>query len=176
MNRRSLTIGRDARLRTFLCGSLRCVSGFAALAFALPIASADLLTGGNFEVPSGDLPFWTVEEFYTTGSGGAPNTVTLNTSFQDKVQSPTKSAWLRAFAGGATVSPNNLTNAVISQVVPAIAGEQYNASAWSQFEAQYSGGVDLLNSNSPLGAVASPTVTDCGSSFSTPPATCWGPR
>ena len=60
---------------------------------------------------------------------------------------------------GGTAGPDNLTNGVLSQTVSATAGDQYQFSGWSLFEANYSGGVDTLNYTSPLGAVASPTVT-----------------
>ncbi len=51
------------------------------------------------------------------------------------------------------------TNAVLSQVVPAAAGETYSFQGTSTFEDNYSGFVTTLDAESPHGAIPSPTVT-----------------
>lgn len=141
--------------RILVCALLGLASSGGAFA-------ANLLLGGNFEVPGGELPFWNVLET-TTGTAVVPNSASVNTVFADKIQGGTKSVWFRGFAGGATAGPNNLTNAVLSQTVPATAGEKYSFSGWTQFEANYSGGLSegaVLNTGSPLAGQTSPTMTE----------------
>jgi PEP-CTERM motif-containing protein len=52
-----------------------------------------------------------------------------------------------------------LTNAILAQTVPGVAGESYTFKGSSRWETNYSGGVTTLDAGGPLGAVASPTTT-----------------
>src|SRR5688572_29688840 len=102
----------------------------------------NLITGGDFEVPGGDIPNWDIEEYYTNDTSAAPDSASVAT-FVDKAQTPPKSFWLKPFAGTTPTGNANrwLTNAILSQTLSATAGTQYTFSGWSLFEANYSGGV-----------------------------------
>jgi len=118
------------------------------------VKAQELLIGGDFEPIGGPVPGWELNTF-VTGSGDGINSAQLGGG----AFSGSFSLWLRAFAGGQTPGPNNLTNAVLSQTVPGMPGEDYTFSGRSRWEANYSGGVDILGESGPLGAVSSPTET-----------------
>jgi hypothetical protein len=118
------------------------------------IQAQNLLSGGSFD--SNEAPNWSVQEFATT-SMATVNSIS-NLTGSTSAQSGDRQFFLMPWAGGSTAGPNNLTNAIASQIVPGVAGEQYNFTGWSRFEANYSGGVNTLAAGSPLGAVASPTT------------------
>lgn len=124
------------------------------VATAHPATARNLLSGGDFEPIGGEVPGWMLEEF-ATHSSAILDTASLATF---AAESGTRGLWLRAFAGGSDPGPDNLTNAILSQTIPALAGETYTFSGWSRWEANYSGGVDSLGIG-PLGLVASPTAT-----------------
>lgn len=154
----------DAIVSSF--GRRRIAFGAATvLALAVSIAPANaqnLLLNGGFEPSGGEVPSWTLNEF-VTGSATILNTAELGTS--TAAQSPTRHLWLRPFAGGQTAGPDNLTNAELIQTVPISAGQEYTFSGYSRFEVNYGGGVETLGSDGPLGAVASPTVTQMSLEF-----------
>lgn len=120
----------------------------------------NLLVGGDFEAPGGEVPDWTLDEYVST-SMAAINSAELSVSGATQSGLPgERHLFLRGFAGGKDPGPNNLANAVLSQIVPVSAGTEYTFSGWSKFEANFSGGVDTLSAEGPLGAVPSPTVTE----------------
>ncbi|HMO86597.1 MAG TPA: hypothetical protein PKC18_16925 [Lacipirellulaceae bacterium] len=129
-------------------------AGLALLLTVNQTQAQNLLTGGDFEPSGGPVPGWNLQNF-VTGSGNPINASTLSTN---SPISGTRVLWLRAFAGGQAAGPNNLTNAVLSQTVAAMPGEQYQFSGWSRWEINYSGGVTTLSANGPLGEVPSPTL------------------
>jgi hypothetical protein len=120
---------------------------------------ANLLTNGTFEPTGGEAPGWTLQEF-VTGNSAVLDTAQVLVATTTQTGAPgERHMWLRAFAGGQTAGPNNLTNAVLTQTVPVTAGSEYKFSGWSRFEVNYSGGYTTLDGSSPLGAVTSPTTT-----------------
>jgi len=134
----------------------------AACSFAVSTAKAvELLIDGGFE-SAGTAPLgWSLEEF-ATGSG-----TILDTAEQIGFgpQSVPFDLWLKAFVGGEVAGPDNLTNAILSQTAPVVAGEEYTFSGYSRWEDNYSGGSTTLDASGPLGAVASPTSTTMILSF-----------
>ncbi|HEY3394257.1 MAG TPA: hypothetical protein VGK58_16205 [Lacipirellulaceae bacterium] len=124
-------------------------------------ARADLLTDGGLEY-SVIVPDWDLEESIYDQTTMMDRDVGGINSAQQHTFGPhsgTYALWLRAFVGGSMAGPDNLTNAVLSQTVPATGGEEYTFSGWSRFEQSYSGGFDTLPGSSPLGSVTSPTTT-----------------
>jgi len=67
--------------------------------------------------------------------------------------------WLRPFEGINLGNGNVMTNAQLTQTVPATPGLTFNFRAWSRWEGGYSGGVTTLHPQSPSGAAPSPTET-----------------
>ncbi len=139
---------------------------FAATLMALASLSCyqaqavELITNGGF-VPAPapqPAPFWNLQEFVSTTLTPIDSAEVLNNS--NSAQEGVRQLFLKAFAGGGTAGPNNLTNAILSQTVTGTAGQEYTFSGWSRYEANYSGGVETLAASSPLGAVASPTTNE----------------
>ncbi len=132
------------------------------LGVAARAQAQNLLTDGDFEFAA-HIPDWDlVESIYDQTTMMDRGFGDINSAQQHTFGPPhsgTQALWLRAFVGGNTPNPNNLTNAVLSQTVPAVVGEQYTFTGWSLFEANYPGGLDTLPASSPLGAVPSPTTT-----------------
>lgn len=129
-----------------------------SIAIAAPTAfGQNLLLDGDFEPAGGGIPNWQLEEF-VTGNNNDINSGELSTF--NNTQDGDQMIWFRGFSGGEDPGPDNLTNAILSQTVDILAGNNYTFSGYSRFEANYSGGVDTLDSSSPLGAVPSPTETE----------------
>lgn len=143
--------------------SLAGLVGVCVLGWMAATAGAqNLLINGEFEPAGGEAPGWSLQEF-VTGSMTAIDSVQIVTSSATQTGVPgERHAWFRAFAGGQTTGPNNLTNAILSQTVPITAEAEYRFSGYSRFEINYSGGVDTLAASpaGPLGPVTSPTVTE----------------
>jgi hypothetical protein len=140
----------------------KCFCLVALLVATGQARAVDLLTNGAFEPVGGEVPNWTLQEYVSTSL--APiNSAELATAAT--AQTPNRHLFLRAFVGGKPAGPNNLTNAVISQIAPVTSGTEYTFSGWSRFEANFSGGVNTLSAEGPLGAVPSPTVTQLALEF-----------
>jgi hypothetical protein len=154
----------------------------SSLAFASTVVRAqNLLVSGDLEIPSIEFPDWTVQEF-RTGSSAAINSLTRE-GFANQPASVAGEfgAWFRPWSAGDTSTDK--VNAILSQIVPGAAGENYTFTGWSKFESNYAGGVDFLDPLSPLdpgmtGTVPSPTDTfleiaflDAGSSVIGSPVT-----
>jgi hypothetical protein len=97
----------------------------------------------NFGKTSGALPS---EGDATGAQDGGPDGAVLTNDFN---------LWKANFGAG----PPLLTNARISQTVPASPGETYSFQGTSMFEDNYSGFVTTLGADSPHGQIPSPTVT-----------------
>lgn len=136
--------------------------GVCAL-FASPVVAQNLLLNGNLELAGGGPPGWTLQEFPSTGAGTFDTAEQIGFADRDGVEGE-KGLWLKPFAGGST-APSRLTNAVLSQTVPAVAGERYSFSGWSRWELNYAGGVATLDPASPFGAIPSPTRTEMELAF-----------
>jgi hypothetical protein len=125
------------------------------------VQAQNLLTDGNFE-NFASIPDWVLQESIfdqTTMMNRGLGDINSGQQHVFKPHAPgTLALWLRGFAGGMAAGPDNLTNVVLSQTRPASVGEQYTFTGWSRFETNYSGGVDTLAANGPLGAVATPTT------------------
>lgn len=128
----------------------------AFLVFSNPASAQNLLSSGDFEPNLGADIGWELDEF-VTGNSNEVNSAVIGTS--TATQAGERHLWLRGFSGGEDPGPDNLTNALLTQTVDITGGMDYTFSGYSRFEANYSGGVDTLDSSAPLGAVSSPTET-----------------
>lgn len=140
-----------------------CLAATTTLCIGLCIGSTNslyaqnLLTSGDFEPPGGgEVLGWTLNEFIT----GSPDAVNSAQLVGFNPHSGENELWMRAFAGGSTPGPNNLTNAILSQTVAATPGATYEFTGKSRWGMNYSGGVTTLDASSPLGAAPSPTETN----------------
>jgi hypothetical protein len=139
----------------------------SAIVSSLTVAPAvvraqNLLISGDLEIPSIEIPDWTVQEF-RTGSAAEINSLTREGfANQPAAVAGEFGAWLRPWAAGDTSTEK--VNAILSQIVPGAAGESYTFKGWSKFEENYAGGEEFLDFTSPLdpggtGTVPSPTDT-----------------
>jgi hypothetical protein len=133
-----------------------------ACAVSLPVSAQNLLVNGDLEIPTIEVPNWTLQEF-RTGSAAEINSVTRE-GFANQPASVAGEfgMWLRPWAAGDTST--EMVNGVISQIVPGVPSENYTFTGWSKFEQNYAGGVTTLDFFSPLdpgqtGTVPSPTNT-----------------
>ena len=97
---------------------------------------AELLANADLEdLPGSFNPAWTVTE---SPGGNIPNDPTVSTrDFANRPDSGGQlGAWLRSFTGNA----DQPADAVLTQVLPADAGEEYQFSGWARFQQNYSGG------------------------------------
>ncbi|HEX6961188.1 MAG TPA: hypothetical protein VF175_04930 [Lacipirellula sp.] len=139
----------------------RLVVGVVGAALVIGIAAGrgqavELLVSGDFEVPAGSaVPGWDLLEVVH----GTSNPIDAAELSGNSPIEGTRDLFLKPFAGGQAPGPNNLTDAVLSQTVPAMAGEAYTFKGQSRWEQNYPGGVTTLSANGPLGAVPSPTDT-----------------
>ncbi len=119
----------------------------------------ELLVNPGFEPTISNFDFgWDLLETVTDMPGTAINSAeTVNFANQPMPVSGELGLWLRAFAGNQGGLMNQKINAVLSQSKPATPGQTYAFSGFSNFEQNYSGGVDTLDSLSPSGAVPTPT-------------------
>ncbi len=106
---------------------------------------------GNYDMdnpPAGDVDG---NDFLLWQQGGSPTPLSADDL----------TTWRNNFgrAGG------RATNVTLSQSVPATADETYTFTGWSRWESNYSGGVETLDAEGPLGAVASPTETTLEMAF-----------
>ena len=114
----------------------------------------EMLVNGFLDEGPPEFPGWDVIE-----DPDGRNTVSAQTAAwaQNSNTSGTTGAWLRPWSSGSTVGDEN--DAIMSQTVEGTAGGTYTFSGWSRWEGNFSGGVDTLSSDSPSGAVPSPTQT-----------------
>lgn len=136
-----------------------CLAAAATLLLgtANGLYAQNLLTSGDFEPPGGGEIFgWDLDEFIT----GSSDAINAAQPINFNPDSGDAELWLRSFAGGSTPGPDNLTNAVLSQTVPATPGVNYTFTGKSRWEVNYSGAVTTLDAGSPLGAAPSPTDTN----------------
>ena len=131
------------------------------------VHAVELLTGGNLEVTSA-LPGWTLDEFRTGSAASVDSAGQQNFANQPATTTGEFGLWLKPWGAGSTSMDK--VNAVLSQSVPAVAGENYTFTGWSKWEGNYSGGVEFLDILSPLdpgftGTVPSPTQTTMQLSF-----------
>lgn len=123
----------------------------------------ELLISGGFEPGGGsEVPGWTlVESIFDQTTMMDRDPGALNTAQQQDF-GPNQgdlALWLRPFVGEQEPSPDNLTNAILSQVVPVTAGQEYEFSGFSRYEFEFGGSSVTLKSTGPLGAVPSPNET-----------------
>lgn len=142
-----------------LC-SITC--SFVVCIGSLPVHAQNLLANGDLEIPSVEVPNWTLEKF-RTGSPAAINSV-VREAFANQPASATGEfgIWFRPWAAGDTST--ELVNGIVSQIVPAVPSQNYTLTGWSKFEQNYAGGVNTLDILSPsdpgmTGTVPSPTNT-----------------
>lgn len=135
---------------------------FLVGAVSSPVCAQNLLLNGDLEIPSIEVPSWTLQEF-RTGSSAEVNSVTRE-GFANQPASVAGEygIWFRPWAAGDTST--EMVNGVVSQVVPGVPNENYTFTGWSKFEQNYAGGVTTLDFFSPLdpgqtGTVPSPTNT-----------------
>ena len=127
--------------------------------------SQELLTNGDFELGLVDVfPGWELEEFLSNGNLTPVNSLAIAGFANDPNDTAGGTGlWLRGFTGATEATSYDGSNGVASQVVPVTAGQSYTLTGNSNFEQNYSGGVDFLDGLSPLGElnsgspVASPT-------------------
>lgn len=122
------------------------------------MSSQELLTNPGVEIPTSPSG-WTLDEFATDPTVTELVNSALSVGFANQEVDGTSGIWLRPFVGAQVGSDMEFVNAVLSQSVPAVAGESYTFSGYSQFEQNYSGGVAFLDVLSPLGPIESPTQT-----------------
>jgi hypothetical protein len=118
--------------------------------------AVNLLIQGDFEIGAADpVPDWNLS---TVVSGTSTHIGAASLDSNDPIDGDVV-LFLKPFVGGNEPGPNNLKDAVLSQIVPVTAGEQYTFTGQSRWETNYSGGVATLSVFSTLGPVASPTDT-----------------
>lgn len=126
------------------------------------VHAVELLTNGGLEPFGGEFPGWSLIE--TDENGSTTNSAEAR-GFADRGNDDNElGLWLRPWQGGGD-APSPLVNAVLSQTVPATAGEGYSFEGWSRWEINYAGGVETLDANSPLGDIPSPTRTEMELAF-----------
>lgn len=129
-----------------------------------PASAVELLTNGDLSLPENagdhDEPLgWVLTEGAANEAFNPQNTAQL-VGFADHTGNANgQGLWLREFEGLFFGSKNEKTNVILSQTVPATAGQTYDFSGWARFEPNFSGGVTTLAAGSPSGAVPSPTGT-----------------
>ncbi len=146
--------------------NLLTMSCAAALILSSSLVQAqNLLLSGDFEPESAGVPGWTLEEFYT-GQSGTVNSGNVNVA--TTAQSGDRHLFLPAFNSGSGTDDLEMPfpfvapiNAELSQIVDVTAGNSYNFSGYSRFEANFSGGVDTIandpEANTPFEGGPSPT-------------------
>ncbi|MEM8946217.1 MAG: hypothetical protein AAGD11_13675 [Planctomycetota bacterium] len=141
----------------------KLVLSTAAIALLANTSSAnELLQGGDFEDAGSGIPGWVLEESIFDQTTMTDRDFGNIDTAQQIGFGPNQGAldlWLRPFAGGDTLGPDNLTNAVLSQTVPVTPSTEYTFSGHTRYEVNFGGGVTTLSSMSPLGTVAPPTET-----------------
>jgi hypothetical protein len=118
--------------------------------------AVNLLLQGDFEVVADPVPNWSLSATVHNSTTPVSNT---EVATNNPVIDGTKLVFLKPYVGGMEPGPNNITDSILTQIVPVTAGQTYNFSGQSRWEANYSGGVNTLGLFSPLGPVASPTDT-----------------
>ena len=118
------------------------------------LQAVNLLQQGDFEIVADPVPDWTLDSF-VHGTNTFINNAEI--SGNDPIEGD-RDLFLKPFAGGVEVGPTNLTDALLSQIVPVTAGQQYTFSGQSRWETNYSGGVTTLGLFSPA-YPTSPTST-----------------
>jgi hypothetical protein len=129
--------------------------------FGVEARGVELLTGGNLEATSA-IPGWSLQEFRTGSTTSVDSAGQQNFANRAGEIDGEFGLWFKPWGAGNTSTDK--VNAVLSQTVPGVAGESYTFSGWSNWQTNYSGGVDLLSFLSPLdpddtGTVPSPTET-----------------
>ncbi|QDV74369.1 hypothetical protein [Botrimarina mediterranea] len=119
--------------------------GAAALGVAQRATAVELLTFGNFELPAlpsiPEVPFWTLEEFRTADPSLMVDSASL-AGFADNPIDPLavdpdhRGLWIKPFSGN---EANGTTEAILTQIVAAVPGQEYSFTGDGLFEANYGG-------------------------------------
>jgi hypothetical protein len=119
-----------------------------AVALALPLWSGsaqalELLTNGGLDDPpvnEGDSATgWTLDERLGAANTPAEDTASFP-NFGDRTGDG-RGLWLRSFEGFLHDGDDDAADAILTQIVPGIAGFHYAFSGWSKWEENYSGGL-----------------------------------
>jgi hypothetical protein len=116
--------------------------------------AVNLLIQGDFEIVADPVPQWDLTTVVHGTNTFIGNAEISNNDPVDGV----RDLFLKPYVGGIEPGPNNLTDALLTQVVPVLAGQQYTFSGQSRWETNYSGGVTTLGLFSPA-YPTSPTDT-----------------
>lgn len=132
------------------------VTALALSAIGLTGSSAlsqELLSNGDFELGLVDVfPGWEFEEFLSNGNPAPINSaVPVGFANEPAVLPGEFGIWLRPFVGGVEAVGFDGANAILSQTVAASPGASYTLKGNSNFEQNYSGGVEFLDGLSPIG-------------------------
>lgn len=116
--------------------------GAAALGQAERSMAIELLAAPGFEAALGaEVPFWSLQEFRTADPSLLVDSASL-AGFADNPIDPLvvdplhRGLWIKPFSGNAT---NGTTEAILSQIVPAVPGSEYTFTGDARFEANYGG-------------------------------------
>jgi hypothetical protein len=118
--------------------------GAAALGQADRATAMELLNAGGFEAALGaEVPSWSLQEFRTANPSLLVDSASL-AGFADNpidplnVNANDRGLWIKPFSGNVT---DGTTEAILSQIVPAIPGKEYSFTGDARFEANYGGTV-----------------------------------
>ncbi len=129
--------------------------------FSLTGASApatELLINANVDdVPPSALDFWDLTE-----NPASRDEILRTAGFANHTPGGTLGVWLSAFFGSHPIFEPLPVDGTMSQTVAAVVGGSYSFSGWSRFEANYSGGVDIIDAFAGgfLAGQPSPTSTE----------------
>src|SRR5262249_24080731 len=120
----------------------------AASVFALVTAQfsfgQNLLANADLEQPAGApnesnlCDNWTLTEVGVDGAGAPLDTASF-TDFANNTPGGHRGLWFRSFMGGLTPGGSASVDAILTQVIPGTAGQQYSLSAFYKYETFYSG-------------------------------------
>ncbi|MCA9189293.1 MAG: PEP-CTERM sorting domain-containing protein [Pirellulaceae bacterium] len=137
--------------RTTLLLSLVCV------ALVRVATGQELLKSPGLDLST--LSGWDLQTFYSEPGSGVANSAEHSGLGFARFGDTGYGLWLQPYASGDNENYVAPVNAVLSQQVAVNEGQTYVFSGMSKWEFNYSGGFDILEPDSPLGAVASPTQT-----------------
>lgn len=131
-------------------------AAMAACAITQFASAQNLLTNGDLELPldapneTNDADGWTLTEVGVDASGAPLDTASF-VNFANHTTGGDRGLWFRSFMGGLIQGGSPTVDAILSQSgVPATPGTQYTLSAWYRFEAFYSGGDPLQDTQTLL--------------------------